>query len=678
MAQFDKDGHLIVKGKQYLVGDLVSKLIFMQGDQLVSYLQGIGLNIPRKLRMGVLKKVLRKSVEKTIEERKSLADEMGYRLTWFSRYTDSQLVNLLEWYKDPSLSKKYLEDYWVVLLGHFVEKGVSEDDLVNLFDDAKKLQTKTLPQTKLFNQQLEDVLYDDAGEIDGVTLSAFRPVTYKASTLTELRAIGDKFDAPIPKRLKKQEVLDIILVKLRERGTLTRELEDKLSGQNILLLERYAKDNDIKVSTELKKEEIIEYILSNAKETKAVYFVPSSSAVYEKQVEEVEESFKSHEEIEDEEMIVEEEKVEETKDEKIEEIKEEIMEEAPVKDETKVKEVVREKVDSIDYRPQFDRLSKAFESLAVAFEKKEFVVNVNPVVSVDMSEIPQAKAVDHSKMIKQLLMEDEDMTSTQDLVVTPATVAVEKVIAQEIVNKEVVKVDKNESVIADPLAPVKVGSKFMFPKGLGKIAGFFAILSGLAWLAFAVFILPIPGFTSINLINDNFPYYDLTSINVWYLIGGGAVLAVFNFILAARILKVKISRFSSMFFGLISLATGFVLTGLFMLIGSFSKSKPIYQASQADGVGRIVEAINNLGVTMGKGTKQKSGKKVGKTIFNIILIILSIVVVALIALFLIWRLDVTYGYQNIDIFGFKFGEFLQKNIFEPLFGKAHYLTDLQA
>src|SRR5690606_13711870 len=119
---------------------------------------------------------------------------------------------------------------------------------------------------------------------------AFRPVLYKASTLTELRTIGEKYNAPIPKRLKKNEMLDIILKKLQERGELTKELEEKLRNQNIILLERYAKDHDIKVSTELKKEEIIEFILSNAKETKASYYIPSSSAVYEKQVEEVEES----------------------------------------------------------------------------------------------------------------------------------------------------------------------------------------------------------------------------------------------------------------------------------------------------------------------------------------------------------------------------------------------------
>src|SRR5690606_7731234 len=156
--------------------------------------QEIGLSIPRKLRMGILKNLLREPVLQTIEERKTLADEIGYRLTWFSKFTDSQLVNLLERYKSPSLSHKYLEDFWNVVLPYLVEKGVGELDLFKLFTQARVDQKAgVLPSTKDFNKALNPVLFDDADEIDGLTQEAFRPVVYKSSTLTELREIGDKY-----------------------------------------------------------------------------------------------------------------------------------------------------------------------------------------------------------------------------------------------------------------------------------------------------------------------------------------------------------------------------------------------------------------------------------------------------------------------------------------------------
>src|SRR5690554_5213085 len=311
MALFNKEGLLVTKKGKYQVDDLVSKLTFVSGDYLVTFMQSIGLTVPRKMRMKVLSEVLKDPVAKTIEERKSLADEMGYRLTWFSKFTDTQLVNLLEWYKSISLGNLYLSGFWKELLNYMVNKGVGDDDLERMFNAATASEKAgKRPATGKFNDEINVVLYDEKGEIDGVTQEQFRPVVYKATTLTELRAIGKKYNAPIPKRLKKSEMLEIILGKLKERDELTPALESKLKSQNIILLERFAKDHDIKVSTELRKEEIIEYILSNAEETKEMYYEPQDSTAYEIEddevVEVVEEVVEAPLEEAEEELVVEE------------------------------------------------------------------------------------------------------------------------------------------------------------------------------------------------------------------------------------------------------------------------------------------------------------------------------------------------------------------------------------
>src|SRR5690606_17293549 len=237
---------------------------------------------------------------------------------------------------------------------------------------------------------------------------AFRPVLYKASTLTELRTIGEKYNAPIPKRLKKNEMLDIILKKLQERGELTKELEEKLRNQNIILLERYAKDHDIKVSTELKKEEIIEFILSNAKETRETYYVPSSSAVYEKQVDEVEESVKVEPQVIVKEVIKE--VLVEKEVEPVKEVKKE-----PAKEVVQVYSQPA-MVNQIDYREQFDRLAKSFETLAEVIAKKEFVVNVeaNPVVNVQGN--AEQPAIDQQQPVQEAQVVQPQMTSKERII----------------------------------------------------------------------------------------------------------------------------------------------------------------------------------------------------------------------------------------------------------------------
>ena len=53
---------------------------------------------------------------------------------------------------------------------------------------------------------------------------------------------------------------------------------------SIVVMQRFAKDNDIKASIELKKEEVIEFILANAEHTKENYSLPQDPAVYDREL----------------------------------------------------------------------------------------------------------------------------------------------------------------------------------------------------------------------------------------------------------------------------------------------------------------------------------------------------------------------------------------------------------
>jgi hypothetical protein len=196
----------------------------------------------------------------------------------------------LIFFDDPALDKAFLEDFWTDLISYIVEKGVQAKDVKKLVDQSiahVKAVGLELPNMKTYNRDLKDLFLDTLGRIDGLPPQKFRPVLYKSSTLTEIRDLGAKYDVDVPRRLKKTELADIIIRELKERGQYTEELENQIRGMSVIVMQRFAIDHDIKASTELKKEEIIEYILSNAKETKEAYFVPESPQVYEQEVEEV-------------------------------------------------------------------------------------------------------------------------------------------------------------------------------------------------------------------------------------------------------------------------------------------------------------------------------------------------------------------------------------------------------
>lgn len=631
MALFNKEGLLVTKKGKYQVDDLVSKLTFVSGDYLVTFMQSIGLTVPRKMRMKVLSEVLKDPVAKTIEERKSLADEMGYRLTWFSKFTDSQLVNLLEWYKSTSLGNLYLSGFWKELLNYMVNKGVGDDDLERLFSAANAAEKNgKRPATGKFNDEINVVLYDEKGEIDGVTQEQFRPVVYKATTLTELRAIGKKYNAPIPKRLKKSEMLEIILGKLKERDELTPALESKLKSQNIILLERFAKDHDIKVSTELKKEEIIEFILSNAEETKSSYFVPQSQGVYEDIDEPVEAEVK----------------VEAPKPEPKPEPKHEpIVVEKVVENTPKV--VLN--AEPIDYRPQLEKLAEAFETLAENFDKKEFVIKVENQNVMPQVEKPQEAPV------QDVLQPQVVQTQKQ----TPSNMMVD----QDVLIQELLKDDDVETPDLDEETMVNQGptEKFYYKKKVGVTASIFALMSAaaFAWLALlALDYLIAPFLIEANQMVDN-----LNEMQHNLLTYGSIGFAALNLLMFMRLLM-RPKKAELIVMGIISLLSGFVITGL-LVFGSIGHKAIEVKEEPKNDTEKLAEAISNLNTT-GKGKKVKKSGFFLKFMFTLVTISLILVLV----LFGMWRLDFTYGYENIP----GFGPFVRDYIIEPLFGSAHDLS----
>jgi hypothetical protein len=348
--------------------------------------------------MYVLKENLREKVVETRKSRLTMADEINYRLSWFTEFSETQLENLLVFFDDERIFRNYLEDFWTDLLGYMVEKHVPAEDMKKLYDLSVQRVKKNglvLPDLKTYNRGLKDIFYDSFGRIDGLAPQKLRPVLYKSSTLGEIRDLGTKYGVNVPRRLKKSELAEIIINELKDEGKYTEELEKKIKSMSVIVMQRYAVDHDIKASTELKKEEIIEYVLKHAEETKETYFVPQSLEEYDKEVHDVSEDVvkeepkkeEPKEEVKEEpkETVVEtvdEEKQEETEtpEEQLEEKQEEpedIVVEEPIieqdieKVETKIEVEEKEEVKYVAQSLNLDELVKEIKLLREAIEKRQ-------------------------------------------------------------------------------------------------------------------------------------------------------------------------------------------------------------------------------------------------------------------------------------------------------------------
>ena len=382
MSKFSRDTEVLVGSRNLKIEEILQSIIYYPADKVLEFFNGIGLTVPRELRIFVLRENLREKVAETKKTRLTLADELNYRLSWFTEFTETQLENLLVFFDDQVIFKKYLEDLWTDLFGYMVEKKVPNFDLDDLYQKSLayvKSNDLVLPQINNYNNIIKGIFFDSFGRIDGVSPNKIRNVLYKSSTLTEIRDLGKKYEVDIPRRLKKTQLADIIIEELRDNGSYTEDLEKQVRSMSVIVMQRFAIDRDIKASTELKKEEVIEYILKNAKETKETYFIPNSREVYEKEL---------TDELEDNDVV--ETPIIEEKEEVVEKVQpEEIVEEADAAEEI------------IEEQPA---LEEDVDEVNTVVEEESSEPSVQAVVKTE-NENPKVQYVQHYMDIEPLVTE---------------------------------------------------------------------------------------------------------------------------------------------------------------------------------------------------------------------------------------------------------------------------------
>jgi hypothetical protein len=390
MSRLSLDSKIKIDKKEMTVEEILKTIIYLPAAQVNTFFKELGLTIPRELRINVLKEILKERVVETRKSRLTLADEINYRLSWFDQFSETQLENLLIFYDDGDLYKQFLELFWTDLIDYFLKKGVNSKDLRKLIEGSVshvKAVGLDLPKMKTYNREIKNLFFDRSGKIDGLTPEKIRPVLYKSSTLNEIRDLGLKYDVDVPRRLKKAELADIIIKELKDRDLWSESLEQKIRSMSVLVMQRYAKDHNIKASTELKKEEIIEYILSNAKETKEAYFTPTSQAAYEKEVEQI----KEVEEVVEEPII--------------EDIIEDV--EIPVETTTEEVKVIQQVVDTKEIVTEIRKLREAVESFLQPDFSEEVVAAKSTVEEKELVVINSAEFFGKAKQYRKIVKRSE-------------------------------------------------------------------------------------------------------------------------------------------------------------------------------------------------------------------------------------------------------------------------------
>lgn len=251
-----QEDFIFLYSKKVKISKLVESFIVIPSHEIVKYLKNKEIYLPYYIH----KALIRKNIAPAIANAESLnkfSDEMKYRLKWFDKFTIFQLERLAQGYQLPINVKEYKKDFWDIVVRNRTELGINNLEFVKLQNLSMKYSKMEQESFETLKENFKDIYFEPVGYFDGSELEEAKEVLTSSTTLIEIRDLGKKYGVEIPRRINKKQLIDIVALKLN----FDEEKREEISKKSILEIERYAKRRKVNVSIELKKNDMIEYII---------------------------------------------------------------------------------------------------------------------------------------------------------------------------------------------------------------------------------------------------------------------------------------------------------------------------------------------------------------------------------------------------------------------------------
>lgn len=232
------------------------RLVVIPTEEIRDLLLKYQIRLPYLVHEFLLKETIR---EKVFEERlyNTYTDEQKFRLRGYENYSIFPLEKLIEKYNldfELTTYKELLFDFLFLNQNHFSIKN-------NFIKELEELQhnyTVDLEVMKYsdFYELFKVLFFTENGYLDGLKITDYDDEVLASYTLGDLKGLGKKYDVNVPRRINKAKLIQILTAKFK----LTEDESQLLAKKSVLDLEIYAKEKGFKISIDLKKRDMIEYI----------------------------------------------------------------------------------------------------------------------------------------------------------------------------------------------------------------------------------------------------------------------------------------------------------------------------------------------------------------------------------------------------------------------------------
>ncbi|MFP4078673.1 MAG: hypothetical protein ACOCU5_03270 [Bacillota bacterium] len=251
-----KEESIELNNKKVSIEKLIESFVVIPSSEIVKYLKNKEIFLPNYLHKALVRKNIAPIIANADNNNK-FSDEMKHRLKWFDRFTIFQLERLADSYGITVDVKEYKKDFWDIIVHNRGELGINNLEFIKLQNLTMKYQRSEQEKYQTLKDNFSEVYFEPEGYFEGCRVEEAREVLQYATTMNDIRELGKKHGVEIPRRINKRQLIEIIAIRLN----LNDAEQEKLEKKSILDLERYAKENNINMSIELKKVDMVEYIL---------------------------------------------------------------------------------------------------------------------------------------------------------------------------------------------------------------------------------------------------------------------------------------------------------------------------------------------------------------------------------------------------------------------------------
>ncbi len=251
-----QEDFIFLYSKKVKISKLVQGFTVIPSDEIVKYLKNKEIYLPNYLHKALIRKNIAPIIANA-ESSDKFSDEMKHRLKWFDKFTIFQLEKLAAGYQLKINVDEYKKDFWDIIVRNRTELGINNLEFVKLQNLTMKYSRQPQETYEELKRNFDEVYFEPVGYFDGTEMEEAKEVLSNATTLTEIRDLGRMYGVEIPRRINKKQLIDIVSIKLGFDDA----KREEISKKSILEIERYAKRRKVNVSIELKKSDMIEYII---------------------------------------------------------------------------------------------------------------------------------------------------------------------------------------------------------------------------------------------------------------------------------------------------------------------------------------------------------------------------------------------------------------------------------